>query len=377
MANTTGTFGSTSLLNPAGSSAAMTKKYAADAQNYNDLSALQGLKAKGADKAEALKTVARQFEAIMMNEVMKSMRAANEVFAKDSPFNSSATDMYEDMLDQQMTLNMSTGKGSGLADMLVRQLGGRYGLDANGDPKDSASETASSGNWRSLAETARNVPAVQLREAEQQVLDEVDALVVDADRLSPTKAERIAAQATSPAPTVAQPADPVRFETPAEFVETLLPHARKVADELGADPKVLLAQAALETGWGKHMITGTDGAPSYNLFGIKAGSGWTGETAEILTTEYRGGVAMKERAEFRAYDSYADSFQDYLKFLASKPRYAEAVAVANDHVGFSNALQQAGYATDPEYASKIQRIVQSTYLRSASQQTADPGVGDI
>ncbi|GAA3953812.1 flagellar assembly peptidoglycan hydrolase FlgJ [Allohahella marinimesophila] len=351
----------------------MTKKYAADAQNYNDLSALQGLKAKGADKAEALKTVARQFEAIMMGEVMKSMRAANEVFAKDNPFNSSATDMYEDMLDQQMTLNMSSGKGSGLADMLVRQLGGRYGLDASGNPKDTDTDTASSGNWRSLAETARNVPAIQLREAEQQVLDEVDALVVDADRMSPAKADSVAAQAASPVTVAASShtADPVRFETPAEFVETLLPHARQVAEELGADPKVLLAQAALETGWGKHMITGTDGAPSYNLFGIKAGSDWTGDKAEILTTEFRGGVAMKERAEFRAYDSYADSFQDYLKFLGSKPRYAEAVAVASDHVGFSNALQQAGYATDPEYASKIQRIVQSAYLKSASSPQTD------
>ena len=141
------------------------------------------------------------------------------------------------------------------------------------------------------------------------------------------------------------------------FIDKLWPHAVDAAAELGVSPHVLLAQAALETGWGKHQVRNSDGSNSYNLFNIKAGKGWQGERASSLTTEYVNGHATKENAQFRAYGSYAESFADYARMLKSNPRYAGALNQNTE--GFINGLQQAGYATDPGYVEKFRRILGS------------------
>jgi flagellar protein FlgJ len=157
---------------------------------------------------------------------------------------------------------------------------------------------------------------------------------------------------------------PDRFESPEEFVDKLLPLATKVSEELGVDPRVLLAQAALETGWGKYMVRSADGANSNNLFNIKADTRWQGDSAQVSTLEYKNGVAQQEKAFFRSYNNYEDSFRDYADFLKSSPRYRLALDSAADPYDYVRQLQEAGYATDPEYAEKIKNIFDGELLAS-------------
>ena len=141
-------------------------------------------------------------------------------------------------------------------------------------------------------------------------------------------------------------------------MEHIAPHARRAAEELGVSPKVLIAQSALETGWGQHMMQRPDGSPAFNLFGIKADASWEGDKVTQSTLEFEGGVMNRRKAAFRAYDSAAESLQDYVNFIQQNPRYEQALKAADDR-GYVHGLQQAGYATDPEYADKILAVLQS------------------
>jgi flagellar protein FlgJ len=159
--------------------------------------------------------------------------------------------------------------------------------------------------------------------------------------------------------------------SPEEFVQQLWPCAQEAGKALGIDPKHLLAQAALETGWGKSLPCDVDGTPSFNFFGIKAGTSWRGDSVSARTLEFEGGVPVPQKAKFRAYDSPAESFRDYVDVLRNNPRYADALNTGSDAKAFANALQRGGYATDPRYAMKIETIVQNlpfseTSLKSAS-----------
>jgi flagellar protein FlgJ len=158
------------------------------------------------------------------------------------------------------------------------------------------------------------------------------------------------------------------FNSPAEFVQQLWPMAKQAADRIGVSPEVILSQAALETGWGKHVIKQANGESSHNLFNIKADSRWTGEKASVSTLEYRHGVAAKEQANFRSYDSYQQSFDDYVDFLQTQPRYQNALDNASDPEKFVEELHKSGYATDPDYADKIKRIMNGATLAQISQQ---------
>jgi len=146
------------------------------------------------------------------------------------------------------------------------------------------------------------------------------------------------------------------FNSADDFVNTMLPMAKEAADRIGVDPRYLVAQAALETGWGKSVMRAQDGSSSHNLFGIKAGSSWNGGSARAITSEFRNGAMVKETAEFRSYDSYKDSFHDLVTLLQSNNRYQEVVKSADNPEQFVRELQKAGYATDPDYASKISQI---------------------
>ena len=160
----------------------------------------------------------------------------------------------------------------------------------------------------------------------------------------PTAAAESAGAAAGPA-----------FDDPRAFVETLLPLAREAAAELDVPAEAIVAQSALETGWGRHMLTTADGQPAWNLFGIKADDRWTGERVSAVTLEVRDGIAQREVASFRAYASPAEAVEDYVQFLSQQPRYAE-VSGQNNPESFAAALQSAGYATDPDYAAKIERV---------------------
>ena len=174
---------------------------------------------------------------------------------------------------------------------------------------------------------------------------------------------------TAPEPAVADVAraDEWRPESPDEFIRDLWPQAQGAAAELGVAPEVLVAQAALETGWGRSVSRGADGASSHNLFNIKADHRWGGEHVTISTLEYRDGVAVRERADFRAYDSFEESFRDYVDFLRANPRYGDVLANANDPQAYIQGLQDAGYATDPNYAKKIGSILARYQMANMSE----------
>lgn len=301
-----------------------------DASIYTDLSGLNAISQLGRkDSAEGLREVAKQFEAMFLNMMLKGMRAGEETLFGDNYLRSNETNFHQENFDNQLALHMSASGGVGLAETLHRQLMQRYEPAVVNESRTPAQQLA--------ALRARPVAA---REVVQFVPSEV--------MLAPEQAA------------------PAQFESPEAFVEHLLPVAEKFAAELGVDPRVLLAQSALETGWGKKMIRGAEGQPSFNLFGIKANADWQGNRASVSTLEYRDGAMHREVASFRAYNSYEESFADYVRLMQNQPRYAQALEHAADSTAYSVQLQKAGYATDPDYAEKIQSVLRSPSLNQAS-----------
>jgi len=313
----------------------------AQASIYTEFQGLQELRGQAQKHSpEALEKAAKQFEAMFMQMMLKSMREAS---SGSGLFDNDQSRMYREMYDKQVALSMSDGEqGIGLSDMLVRQLQGLV--------------PGANGGQGATEQSSYPVPDRQSFQA------------VPSRRASGFSNEGAAAAAAGR--TEARP-DPASFDSPQEFVETLWPHAERAARRLGADPKALLAQAALETGWGKAVIRHPGGESSHNLFNIKADSRWDGERVAKQTLEYRDGVAVQERAPFRSYDSYAQSFEDYVRFLQDNPRYEGALQRAGDARAFVRELQDAGYATDPKYADKIERILENDVV--AALQVPDEG----
>lgn len=314
------------------------------AQIYTEFNGLNALKTQArSDSKGALEQVAKQFESLFLAEMLKSMRAANKVLSEGSYLNSSQSEFYQDMFDSQLSLSMSKDQGLGLADTLVRQLSQQIpGMSEKGEPL--------SGHRRSISDYDRSLPS--LSPALPKELDRVKEVIrTTSDALQ-------TGEVTGKAP--------IRFDSPQAFVSHMMPMAEAVAEESGISAQLMVAQAALETGWGKHMIEGKQGEPSFNLFGIKADSRWRGESVGIATTEYREGVPMKERAAFRSYDDFEASFRDYVDFLKTNPRYRDVLASADDPDVFADKLQAAGYATDPAYGQKIRQIMDRDFLQPTS-----------
>ena len=284
-----------------------------------DVSALR--RAGKADSPEALRKAAQQFEGLFMNMVMKSMRDATP---QDSPFDSQQSRMYTSMLDQKVSDNFSK-RGVGLADALMRQLSNNAkGPTLLPDQAAAAAGTAASATAAPVKQTGLSATPP----------DGATPLEISSARQYPARPAHVQA-----------------------FQEKLAAHANEAAQSTGIPAKFMLGQAALETGWGKREIRAADGTQSHNLFGIKATGNWTGKTVEVATTEYVNGVAQKKMEKFRAYDSYADSFRDYASLLKNNPRYQNVVASGQDATRFAQGLQRAGYATDPNYAAKLGRII--------------------
>ena len=317
--------------------------------------------------------------------------------------NSNESKTYQDMHDQQLAVTLSKeGRGIGLADVLVRQMSKikqpssrpnpfaqiEQPVSAAGESK--ADKVASSEGFRDDAALINRrrlaVPG--------KLADRLLAGIVPSTGEGEGKA--LAGNDWIPAQTSAAPKDAglslansdaltgrriaqpplapgkAAFSSPQEFVATMLPMAEAAAEKIGVDPRYLVAQAALETGWGKSIIRTGDGQSSHNLFGIKSHNSWDGESARVLTTEYKGGKAVREAANFRAYDSYAQSFDDYVSFLQNNGRYEKALNSTENPERFVKELQQAGYATDPNYARKISQIARKmqTYQAIAAADSA-------
>jgi len=318
---------------------------------------------------KALRTAATQFEALFMNMILKGMRDASP---KDGMLSSSAGNTYTGMLDQQLAQNMA-GRGTGLADMLVRQLSPHVkgaALAAAGTAPATGSAAASPG--AGPAATGANPLQRPLRLGATGTLYPAPARA--AGTVSPALApgtgprpDPAALRPTTPLTPGGPLADGLRATSPdgpdkrRDFIDRLAEHARAAEQTTGVPARFMIGQAALETGWGKHEIHDSSGQSAHNLFGIKASASWSGPTVDVTTTEFVDGAARKVVARFRAYASYAEGFADYAKLLAGNPRYADALKAAGAGIAsFAQGLQKAGYATDPAYAAKLTRVIGST-----------------
>lgn len=285
--------------------------------NINDFGQFAKLRASARDQdPAALQAAAKQFESLFTTMLLKTAHSGD---SSGDLLGGPEADIYRDLYDQQLAVHLSAGRGLGIADLLIKQL-----QSAKAPGKGGA--TADGG----FPLTAPAAPALPL----------------DASR-----------PAAAPAS-----AD--------SFVDAIQPHAEKAAAELGVPSRVLVAQAALETGWGQHVIKNADGSPSYNFFGIKADAGWQGAKVSKATQEFSNGVARTETAQFRSYSSPAEAFGDYVKFVKSNPRYAEALRHNGSGEQYVQGLQKAGYATDPAYAQKIANIAYGRTLKAALAEPA-------
>ncbi|ADZ92576.1 flagellar assembly peptidoglycan hydrolase FlgJ [Marinomonas mediterranea] len=326
---------------------------------FADFSSLARLKTQSQkDPDAALKQVAKEFESIFINMMFKNMRSANENIGSDL-FSSSQMKHYQEMMDSQMSQSLANNGGVGLADALIRQLSNRSGVEAT---QASSSMTRSDSDWLSQL---NRIDSGQLNTMVKLAAD--NAAKSDSEKTAPQSSisqnslsQSSSSQNSLPPNTVS--AKEVIFDSPEAFVEALWPLAKQAGESIGVDPKAILAQAALESGWGKYPIAKEDGNASFNLFGIKADSRWSGDKAVVNTLEYRDGIAKKERAAFRAYSSFQDSFIDYADFLDTSERYKDALQAGDDAAMFAAYLQKGGYATDPDYATKIQNILSSKWF---------------
>ena len=302
---------------------ANTKSQLEMSRSVHDLGSLNTLReAATSGKEGALEEAAKQFEAIFVQMLLKSMRKAQDAIAdKDSPFNSEQVKYYRDMHDQQMATDMSTNGSIGLAEVIVQQMGINNGVMP-------ASAVRSDGNLSSI-----NRQQVLMRTRAEEAV------------LGPMQTNKQAG-----------------FESPQEFVKSLYPQAIEAAEKLNIDPKALLAQAAVETGWGKYIIHQNGGDSSHNLFGIKADQRWQGDKAVVDTLEYVDQVPERQRAAFRSYEDFAGSLNDYVDFVKSNPRYEQALQKTESAQEYFTELQQAGYATDPSYADKVMSVYTGSLL---------------
>ncbi|MDP2255270.1 MAG: flagellar assembly peptidoglycan hydrolase FlgJ [Polaromonas sp.] len=271
-----------------------------------------------ASPQEGMKQASKQFEVMFMQMVLKSMREATP---SDGLFSSQQEKMYTSMLDQQQAQNLS-GRGLGLAEAMFAQLSRTMGGEGSSAP------------------ALKAFPDVPLASAAPRP----PARAPDLSLYEAATAQATLSRSVLPQAHVEQ------------FVSRMLPAAQRASQETGVPAQLIMAQAALESGWGRREIRAEDGSPSYNLFGIKADKSWKGPVAETATTEFVDGVAQKTWAAFRAYGSYEEAFSDYAKFLATNPRYANVLAT-RDPAEAAHGLQRAGYATDPEYGGKLIRIM--------------------
>ena len=287
----------------------------ANANIYSDPNGLAALK-KDPNSPAALHAVAQQVDALFLQMMLKSMRDASAAVGEGD---SNEMGMYQDMFDKQIALTLSQHQDLGLGSLLTRQMAAR-----------AAAATPAAADDHTTPRPAAAPPAVPA-----------------------------AAQPATSAPPTSM------TQSAGEFVDQVLPSIRTAAQALGLNPLVLLAQAALETGWGKRMARTADGSPSLNPFGIKADDTWDGARAAANTIESAGGVATQRQAAFRAYGSIEESVNDFANLLKNSPRYRHAMAAGPDAQAYVAGIGRSGYATDPEYAAKLHDILHGSTLRAA------------
>lgn len=325
----------------------MDNRTVTQASNYFDLQGLEQLrqKTKTNDK-ETIREVANQFESMFASMLIKSMREANAAFETDSPFNNQQTKFYTDMQDKQLAVDISRNGSLGLADALVRQL----------DPSSIIRPQAVPQDQLTMPNKKQDMFDLNIEKITQ---------VFDApDQLQATTKKQISHSSLVLEEGVNEPLQKADFSSPSSFITSLLPYAKKAAKALGIAPEVLVAQSALETGWGKKVLQTPDQQSSFNLFNIKSHGGWQGESVNKNSLEIEGGVGVQRRSNFRVYQDLQESFKDYTDFIGSNKRYQQALQQGDNAERYIEELQQAGYATDPQYAEKVKSIMNSDNFKS-------------
>ncbi len=272
---------------------------------------------------EAAKAVAKQFEALFLQMMLKQMRQSVAAAGTQKGFDGEQVNFYRGLADQQLAMNLAGSGGLGLAKAIERQL----------------------------------MPQTVDVAAPSGVLDPT---ILSALRM---RAATTAAPVETAVPQTSAP-QTASGTGASGFIGRIWNHAVDAAKSLGVPTQFIVGHAALETGWGKSELRMTDGSPSHNLFNIKAGPGWKGATVDASTIEYIGGVATRRVERFRAYSSYSEAFADYAKVIGNNSRYSTALG-QTDARGFASSLARGGYATDPMYADKLARIIGGRTLRSA------------
>jgi flagellar protein FlgJ len=297
-----------------------TPSNATDTSVYTDFSALHKLKNQAqTDSPQAIKQVAKQFEALFFQNILKSMRAAK---LADGLFDSDESKSYNEMYDQQLSVHLAEKSGTGLADMIVKQL----------SPHDAKAPRTSLADYLN-----HPVTPASFYQYSHQFDDESDEMSFKNGRGLP-------------------------IQSAVNFVRKLQPFAQQAAKVLGVDPNALLAQAALESGWGNAVIKNGDGTSSFNLFNIKADRSWKGKQTFVSSLEFDQGIARRVSSGFRSYHSFQESFNDYVDFIKNNPRYENALKKVGDAEQYMYELQRAGYATDPSYADKVVHIYRSNAI---------------
>ncbi|MFO1300936.1 MAG: flagellar assembly peptidoglycan hydrolase FlgJ [Burkholderiaceae bacterium] len=285
-----------------------------------DARALDGLRRDAsADPRAALRQAAGQFEALFMQQLLKSMRDA---MPKSGMFGGTGHDTYVGMLDQQLSQSLA-GQPGGLAEMIARQLSRQLAPAGAG------------------AQVSPGTPPTRMQSLPPRPSPSLD----------PQAAEKLKASLSQ------------RLDgSQAAFVERMWPHALAAQRSSGVPAAYVVGQAALESGWGRQEIRHPDGRSAHNLFGIKAGSGWKGATVDVATTEYVDGKPQRSVERFRAYGSYEEAFRDWAALMAGNARYAPVLRAGQSVSGYASGMQRAGYATDPRYGEKLERTINRTLM---------------
>jgi flagellar protein FlgJ len=283
-----------------------------------------------------VKAVAQQVEALFLQMMLKSMRDAAADVGVDQ---GNEMGMYQDMFDKQISLNISQHQDLGLSALLSRQTGGAAAPKADAGTAAAAVHSAVAAALASMAGAPGS-----------------GAAAGDGDE-PPLGYGAAGAGSAAEAQAMAQ--------SPADFVKMVLPAVNEAAQALGLSPLGVLAQAVLETGWGKRMVRNADGSPSLNLFGIKADESWEGARAAADSLEYSGGAAALKRSTFRAYGTIADSVSDFASLLQHSPRYRDVVAAGGNAQAYVDRIGKSGYATDPQYTNKLNEILHSSTFKAA------------
>lgn len=321
--------------------------------NALDPNALASLKRQAKDNSpQAKAAAAKQFEAMFLQMVLKSMREATP---SNGLTDNDQTRMYQSLLDQQLAQNLAQRGGTGLAQAMARQIGAE---SAGGSTPTGVASTPAAGF--DLGTVVRQPARTAVPPAKME--SPAAATPAAAGQTVAPAATQTAAPAAVAAPAASAPS--AATESRRKFVERLWPHAEEASRATGIPARFLIAQAALETGWGKSELRHVDGSSSFNLFNIKAGKNWQGSTVPVIAREHVNGKPVAEASRFRSYPSYAEAFKDYARMITNNPRYANVVGTS-DAAGFAQGLQRAGYATDPMYADKLTRIIGGATLRNA------------